>query len=230
MLLQVDDLSKYYAARPVFKHLSFSLDAGRIMLLSGANGAGKSTLLKIISGLIPASGGKLALRLEKKQTLAYMGQQTSMYPDLSAMENLAFWNSFYGFSDDAERVAAALERVRLGAQARNKAGKFSLGMLKRLELARLILLSPSLLLLDEPESGLDGSAQSLLIKEITAAAAQGAAVVWVSHAPGKLLSYAHMSAELGAAGQNKFSELRFFEPAKKHPPFDNFEPAAAVVC
>jgi heme exporter protein A len=215
-MLQLAGISKFYGAKAVFKKISFVLEPGLILLLTGANGAGKSTLLKIISGLTPPSGGSLVVRLREPGNIACLGPQSQMYPELSAAENLAFWNSFYGFSSAPERIAEVLERVNLAASAHDKAGAFSLGMLKRLDLARVLLLAPALILLDEPESGLDELSQGMLLKEINSAAAQGASIIWASNALELLLPHVRLVAELGARGKNKFSELSFFGQAGEY--------------
>lgn len=231
MLLQLAEISKVYAAKTVFKGVSFVLDAGQILLLTGPNGSGKSTLLKVICGLTRASSGKIALELGQNENIAFMESQSSMYPELSALENLTFWNRFYGLSCKSKLITDVLQRVNLGPVAHEQAGNFSSGMLKRLDLARVLLLCPALLLLDEPEAGLDSVAQTLLIKEITGAAANGAAVIWVSHAPEKLTSYAQCKAELRARGQNKFSELTFLaQPEDLRDGTNNFRQAEPLIC
>jgi heme exporter protein A len=216
MLLKLEQISKFYNAKAVFKKISFELDAGQILLLTGPNGAGKSTLLRIIAGLTEASNGKVTLNLKKNGLIGYMGQESLMYPDLSALENLTFWTRFYGLSHTAGHIADTLERLDLGSHSNKKAATFSQGMLKRLNLALITLLSPALLLLDEPENSLDSASRAMLLDETTAATANGAAVIWISHSPDKLLPHAHQVAELGP-GVNKYSELTCFRPASTWP-------------
>jgi heme exporter protein A len=235
MLLQLGDISKVFDLKTVFKSVSFILEAGQILLLTGPNGSGKSTLLKIICGLTSASSGKISLELKQNENIAFMGFQSSMYPELSALENLSFWNRFYGLSRKPKRITEVLELVNLGPATHEKAGNLSSGMLKRLDLARALLLCPALLLLDEPEAGLDSVSQELLVKEIAGAAGNGSAVIWVSHAPEKLAPYARFRAELRAHGQNKFSKLTFFDQAEepaKHPgnKTNNFRQAEPLIC
>ena len=100
---------------------------------------------------------------------------------LDAEENLLFWARAAGLDRAAERVKEALERVGLARHAHERAGVFSRGMAQRLNLARLILAEPTLILLDEPATGLDVSSRSMLASLMLEARDRGAAVLWISH-------------------------------------------------
>ena len=112
---------------------------------------------------------------------AYLGHATFLYPRLSALGNLAFWARMYGRPRGREALLGLLDRVGLGGVAEERAGSFSRGMAQRLNLARIFLVEPALVFLDEPGTGLDVASQALLRQEISALRARGAAVVWVSH-------------------------------------------------
>lgn len=181
MLLKLGNVAKFYGSRLIFKEVSLELERGRTILLAGANGAGKSTLLKIMAGLVRPDAGKITHALEKNENIGYLGHQTFIYPALSALENLAFWNKLYSLKKNAGELQALLERVELAPFARERAGTFSRGMAQRLNLARILLISPALLLLDEPSTGLDVRSRTMLDNEIKAAGARGAGIVWISH-------------------------------------------------
>lgn len=177
MRLELDVVGKRYNGRFVLKEVSLSVNLGEIVLLTGANGSGKTTLLKLIAGLVAPSTGTIV----REGTVGYLGHSPSLYPGLTAMENLQFWQRLYGGDDAEESLLQALRRVGLETRADDPAGVFSRGMAQRLNLARMLALGPDLLLLDEPATGLDTGSVRMLEKEIADAARRGSAVVWVSH-------------------------------------------------
>lgn len=180
MLLKLHKVARFYGPRLIFKDVTLEVFPGGVTLLAGANGAGKSTLLKIMAGLIPPSSGEVRTA-DDAPLVGYLGHQTFIYPDLTAAENLAFWAALYGRSLPDDAIAAALERVELAPFAAEKAKGFSRGMAQRLNLARVFLLAPDLLLLDEPGTGLDVRSTAILHREIEAARTNGAGVVWITH-------------------------------------------------
>lgn len=181
MLLKLENVAKFYGSRLIFKEVSLELGRGETLLLAGPNGAGKSTLLKIMAGLLRPSAGRADCALKDNERLGYLGHQTFIYPALSALENLLFWNRLHALGRSEAEALALLERVELDRFAHERAGSFSRGMAQRLNLARILLLSPALLLLDEPSTGLDARSRAMLDKEIAAAARRGAGLVWISH-------------------------------------------------
>ncbi|GAB6176052.1 ATP-binding cassette domain-containing protein [Desulfobaculum senezii] len=180
MMLRLENVAKFYGSKLVFKKMSFELERGRVLLLVGENGAGKSTLLKILSGLARPSAGSVHCAASQDR-VAYVGHQTFIYPKLSAVENLAFWAKLYGADTSEATLVRMLDRVGLKAAAFEEAGSFSRGMAQRLSLARVFMLDPELLFLDEPGTGLDVRSQEVLYGEIAAARERGATIVWVSH-------------------------------------------------
>lgn len=180
MLLKLDKVAKMYGNRLIIKDVSCTIESGTITLLAGPNGAGKSTLLKIMAGLSEPTAGNVKLTVENDK-IGYVGHQTFIYPDLSAIENLSFWSSLHGQKTDEKTLLNALDRVELKRFAFERAGCFSRGMAQRLNLARVFLLQPSLILLDEPGTGLDVRSMSILHNEIAAAKERGAGLVWISH-------------------------------------------------
>lgn len=183
MLLRLTKVAKFYGNRLVIKDVSFEVSPGTVTLLAGPNGAGKSTLLKLMAGLSRPSSGNVERGIAD-EALGYLGHQTFIYPELTAFENLAFWARLHGLAPERcseDALLAALERMELKRFAFERAGGFSRGMAQRLNLARVLLLSPSLLLLDEPGTGLDTRSMAILHREIAAARDRGAGIVWISH-------------------------------------------------
>ncbi len=179
-VLKADRVAKLFGSKLVFRNVSFDLCRGEILLLVGGNGAGKSTLMKIMAGLSRPSAGSCRTAIEPEKT-AFLGHATFIYPKLTAVQNLAFWAGMYGLDAGPEELAAVLERVGLSRAAEEAAGGFSRGMAQRLNLARVFLVEPELVFLDEPGTGLDVASLKLLRREISALRDNGASVVWVSH-------------------------------------------------
>lgn len=173
-------LSKNFASRVLFKNVSASFAAGAVHLVTGRNGSGKSTLLRMIGGLVRPSAGDIVFAREEA-LIGYLGHSTFLYPNLTARENLLFWQRACNQSASDKDVLAMLAHVGLAPFADTRAGVFSRGMTQRLSLARVLLLKPDICLFDEPETGLDTASRDMLHTEIAAAARRGACVLWVSH-------------------------------------------------
>ncbi len=184
--LVLERVGKRYGAALVLRNVDCAFTRGTVTLVTGGNGAGKSTLLKIMAGLSRPSSGRVLLRPEggapgPEPRLGYVGHATFLYPDLTALENLAFWRAAHQLRLDRDALLALLERVGLAEHAHERARVFSRGMAQRLNLARVLMLAPDILLLDEPATGLDAPSRDLLRREIAAARERGACVALVSH-------------------------------------------------
>ena len=218
MLLELEKVSRFYGPRLVFKDVSMAVRSGTVTLLAGANGAGKSTLLKIMAGLLRPSAGKVVRGRKSEGSgksggvplLGYLGHQTFLYPDLSAVENLRFWTAMQDLRLPERAYADILDRIELGPFAEEKAGSFSRGMAQRLNLARVFLPKPDVLLLDEPGTGLDTRSTAILHREIAGARAEGAGIVWITHN----LSDDLRRADTAAVLDNK--TLRYYGPAGEY--------------
>ncbi|CCO22085.1 ABC transporter ATP-binding protein [Maridesulfovibrio hydrothermalis] len=178
--LKVRSAAKFFGTRLIFKNVSCDVHRGEILLVVGRNGAGKTTLLKIMSGLSRPSAGSAEVLTEPEKT-AYLGHSTFIYPRLSGLSNLSFWASMYGLSPSRDELMVLLQRVGLERAAEEEAGAYSRGMAQRLNLARVFLVNPDLLFLDEPGTGLDQASLTLLREEVVSMRDQGTAIVWISH-------------------------------------------------
>lgn len=179
-LLELKGVAKAFGPRLLFRRVDVSLLPGTLSLLAGANGVGKSTLMRVMAGLAKADAGAVLCSVSPEK-LGYMGHATFLYPGLEAEENLLFWARAMALENASSRVRDALESVGLSRHAHEKAGIFSRGMAQRLNLARLLLNEPELILLDEPATGLDVSSRRMLMELMLHARARGAAIVWISH-------------------------------------------------
>jgi heme exporter protein A len=209
-LLDLRKVSHFFGSRLIFKGVSCALAPGSIMLVAGPNGAGKSTLLKIMAGLLAPRSGSVQRRVPDG-AMAFMGHQTFVYPALTALGNLEFWNRVYGKGLDDAGLLGLLERVGLKGFALEAAGTFSRGMAQRLSLARVLLVEPELVFMDEPSTGLDTSSQALLHAELEAARKRGAGIVWISHDLERDLGRADTVLQLSGRG------MTYFGPAGEFP-------------
>lgn len=181
-VLTFENISKMYDLRLLYKNASFCLYPAQTVLITGKNGSGKSTLLKMIAELTKPSSGKISCALEKEE-IGYLGHQTFIYPHLSAYENLHFWAKAFQKNISDQDISAVLKKVFLEKFSYDRAGIFSRGMAQRLNIARIILQKPRLLLLDEPSTGLDKESQELFYSVIEEFQGQNACILWVSHNP-----------------------------------------------
>lgn len=211
VLLRLRSVSHFFGSRLIFKGVQCALEESSIMLVAGPNGAGKSTLLKIMAGLMPPHSGQVERSVEDR-AMAYMGHQTFVYPALSALGNLEFWNAVYRRGLGEVELMQLLDRVGLKGFALETAGTFSRGMAQRLSLARVLLVEPRLLFLDEPSTGLDTASQNLLHAELEAARARGAGIIWISHDLGRDLSRADTVLRLEGRAMTYFGPTQGFSP------------------
>jgi ABC-type multidrug transport system ATPase subunit len=182
-------VTRVFGITPALIRVDLSVQRGEAVLVRGPNGAGKSTLLRVIATVIsPTYGGGTVLghdlvegRDAIRARTELMGHRTRLYDDLTAIENLRFAARLHGL--DPGDGASALERVGLAGVARERVRGFSHGMRQRLALARVVLRSPDLLLLDDPYAGLDAPARELVDRELTRAREEGRTVILTAHEP-----------------------------------------------
>ncbi|MFA9377435.1 MAG: ABC transporter ATP-binding protein [Lachnotalea sp.] len=190
-LIKVCEFQKSYGAQKVVNGLSFQVNAGEILGFLGPNGAGKSTIIRMITGIEKCDGGNLyyqgkqinASRDTMKKELGLVPQDIAVYGDLSAYDNVKFFGSLYGYKGrELElRVKEALEFVALWDRRKEKPGKFSGGMKRRLNIACSITHSPKLLILDEPTVGIDPQSRNYILEAIRILNKRGTTVIYVSH-------------------------------------------------
>ena len=163
-------VSKLYAFKPVLRKVSFSIAPGSSVVLFGANGAGKTTLLRMLATLAKPSSGRLSvmgLDVRRDATsirslIGVVAHQPHLYDELTVRENLLFFGRLYGLSDCNERADRLLERVGLAPRAHERVRALSRGQAQRLALARGVMHEPRVLLMDEPDTGLDEDGLALL--------------------------------------------------------------------
>ena len=187
--IEFRDVEKRYGMRLALRGVNLSIAAGECVALVGHNGSGKTTLLKIAAQLTQPTSGKVMFHSgetpvaldEVKSKVGMVGHQTLLYDELTAEENLVFFAKLFGLTDSAERASAALEPVGLGGRAGDLVRTFSRGMRQRLSIARAMLASPGLLLLDEAGTGLDPEGQHWLASAIQRLRDSGCTILMSTH-------------------------------------------------
>ncbi len=182
------DVSRHFARRRALSRVTLTIRRGDILGLLGPNGAGKSTLLGILATLITPSTGEIRygdrsarqLGASLRRRIGLLAHELHLYPELTARQNLAFFAGLYGL-DSGTIVPAALDRAGLADRANDSLNEFSRGMRQRLALERALLHEPRLILFDEPFTGLDDAAVSLVSERLRQLAAGGAIVVLATH-------------------------------------------------
>ena len=181
---QVEGLSFAYAERMALDGLTLEVPAGSIFGLLGPNGSGKSTLLSLLAGLRQPSAGDVRVLGQQpsvalRARIGLLFQETSLDPLMTPRETLWLHGRLYGLGGHAlrDRIGQMLESVALSARAESLVSTLSGGMKRRLELARVLLPSPELILLDEPTTGLDPDAETALWMQLEQANEAGATVV-----------------------------------------------------
>ena len=189
----VAKVAKRYGHERALGGVDLELARGSLCALLGPNGAGKSTLLGILSTLIRPSAGDVhyhdgATTLEPddelRREIGVLAHASLCYGELTAVENLRFFGGLYGLggAELGARTDELLAQVGLDEQARARPARtYSRGMLQRLALARALLARPSLLLLDEPFTGLDRGGADSLAGALARAKAAGAILLVVTH-------------------------------------------------
>jgi heme ABC exporter ATP-binding subunit CcmA len=218
--LDARGIRRDFSGRPVLRGVDLTLDAGETVVLLGANGAGKSTLLRILALLLRAREGAIRIgghdveraRGAALRCIGYLGHESGCYPDLTARENLEFAAELYGTADRA-RVDELLAWTGLADAVRRPLRACSRGMVQRVALARALLHRPSLVLLDEPFTGLDPGATDALDVRLRALREEGAAALITVHDVARAASLATRVLILHAGRLAWTSEGAVPEPA-----------------
>ncbi len=186
--VELRGVGKDYGPVRALHEISLALDAGLLVWLAGANGAGKSTLLRVLGSLTRPTRGSVSLFgvdpfraacAAVRGRVGFLGQEASLYGELSVAENLHFCARLRGVAEpELEPIAAELE---LGPVLHQRVRTLSQGYRRRAGLARALLGSPSLLLLDEPWNGLDAAAGERLTRLLVRKRDGGAVVLVAAH-------------------------------------------------
>ena len=182
-------LTKSFGPRTALAGVDLAIDYGESVTIVGPNGAGKTTLLRVLGTLSRPTFGTLTVAglnpsrhgEEIRRSLGFISHRTLLYDDLTAEQNLRFYARMYDLPRDARRVDDLLEQLGLSARRHDLVQTYSRGMKQRLSVARAVLHSPRLLLLDEPYTGLDPQAAELLSALLEELVDSGCAILLTTH-------------------------------------------------
>jgi len=187
--LESEDIRKTFGHFTALGGVTLRVRRGEFLALFGRNGAGKTTFLKIAATLVRHTHGKLRIEgidvreepENARRHIGFLSHNTYLYRDLTPVENLRFFARLYGVTDSDERIQSLLDRVGLRHRASDPVRAFSRGLHQRLGIARVMLHDPSVILLDEPYTGLDANAVEILNQILDQAAAAGRTIILTTH-------------------------------------------------
>lgn len=186
-VVYAENLVRSFGRRRAVDRVSVSLQPGECLALFGPNGAGKTTLLKMLGGLIRPTEGEVRIAGHEpggdgvRGTIGIVSHYTMLYDSLTPLENVEFFASLYGLRNPREAAIEALKRMGSGEYMHLPVKKLSRGMQQRVSIARAVVHKPSVILADEPFTGLDASGSDALTGLFREVLADGAAVVVVTH-------------------------------------------------
>lgn len=194
-------MEKRYGAVYALRNLTLSIPAGECVAIAGRNGSGKTTLLRVAAqlvrpgkGTVSYSGGTGSLR----PRIGLVAHATMVYDELTAEENLLFFAKIQNVPDTTKRVAELLGEVGLGERKDSLVRTFSRGMRQRVAIARALLAQPSLLLFDEPGTGLDAESGAWLTGQIRKLRDSGCTILMNLHGESEMARLATRALRLEA--------------------------------
>lgn len=189
--IQVQNIHKSFGSLKAVQGVTFEVQQGEIFSLLGPNGAGKTTMISMLSCLLrPDDGDAVILGhsvrrdpMGVKKVLGVVPQDIALYEDLSARENLTFWGKMYGLRGAAlgKRVDEVLNLIGLAERAKDRVGKYSGGMKRRVNIGVALLHKPKVIYMDEPTVGIDPQSRRSILDGVVALKDQGMTVLYTTH-------------------------------------------------
>jgi ABC-2 type transport system ATP-binding protein len=190
-VLVATGLRKTFGDRVAVDDVGFHIARGETYGLLGPNGAGKTTTISMVCGLLERDAGEVVVdgrrvdtrTTEAREAIGFVPQELAIYPDLTGRENLRFFARLYSLAGDGldRRVDEILEIVDLTDRANDRAGDYSGGMKRRLNIGLGLLNRPKLLVLDEPTVGVDPQSRHAILGSVERFREQGMAVLYTTH-------------------------------------------------
>ncbi len=187
--IETENLTKSFGVRRVLRGIDIKVAKGESVVIVGPNGAGKTTLIKIMATIMKPTSGRLRVNglspeesaEEIRRSIGAITHQTFLYGALTARENLEFYGRLYDVPRLQERIEELAALVGITPRLHDRVGTFSRGMQQRLSIARAMLHRPSIMLLDEPETGLDQQASLVLRDALRAGSSERPSIVLTTH-------------------------------------------------
>lgn len=187
--INIVGLKKTYGLKPILRNVDLTVQQGERIAILGANGTGKTTILRILAGLTKPSAGTIVVEgfdilkdaQAVRQRIGFVAHQPYLYEELTAVENLLFFGRMYNVEHAQERAITLIQRVGLEKRMRERVSTLSRGLVQRLAWARALLHTPRLLLLDEPDTGLDQEGHVLIDTLLQEHTERGGTTLFTTH-------------------------------------------------
>jgi ABC-2 type transport system ATP-binding protein len=189
--IEVLNLHKSFGETKAVQGVSFEVEQGEIFSLLGPNGAGKTTTISMLSCLLRPDEGDARVmghsikddQMGVKATLGVVPQEIALYEDLTARENLVFWGKMYGLHSGVlkTRVDEVLDVIGLRDRAKERVGKYSGGMKRRVNIGVALLHKPQVIYMDEPTVGIDPQSRRNILDSVVTLKDQGMTVLYTTH-------------------------------------------------
>jgi heme ABC exporter ATP-binding subunit CcmA len=201
--LQFDQVDKRYGAVYALRNLTLSVGSGECVAIAGRNGSGKTTLLRTAAQLVRPTCGSIAYpggAEHPKPAIGFVAHATMVYDELTAAENLIFFAKLQGVAEPMTRADKLLREVGLEDRKDSLVRTFSRGMRQRVAIARALLAQPSLLLFDEPATGLDAESNAWLTEHLRKLRDSGCTILMSLHGESDLARLATRAIRLEGGG------------------------------
>jgi heme exporter protein A len=188
-MIEIKKLTKQADNKLILRGIDLSITQGETVAILGPNGAGKSTLLKVLATLIKPTSGLVKINgldlkkdhIEVKKMFGYLPHSSLLYDHYTPFENLVFFGNLYGVKDVENRARKLVNEVGLSFFINEPVKNFSRGMIQRIAIARAIIHEPKIMLLDEPHTGLDQGAITILNNVVLSMKEKGCTTLMVTH-------------------------------------------------
>ena len=192
LVIECKNITKKFEDFTAVRKVSFSVEKGELFTLLGPNGAGKTTIVKILTGQLRTTSGSAKvldvnindiLKSDKKYLISYVPQEQLVWEDLTVLENINLMGKLYGLKKPEleKKVTKLISDFGLTGHEKKRAEKLSGGMKRKLSIAMALMNDPLLLFLDEPTTGLDVHARTLLMEDLKRLKAAGTTIVLTTH-------------------------------------------------
>jgi heme exporter protein A len=187
--VEASGLAKSYGSHLALRGVDLRVRPGERVALFGPNGAGKTTLIKMLATVVRPSSGRLVVEgldvgdkaEEARRRIGLVSHSTFLYNHLSIYENLDFYGRIYDIAGRRGRIMEVVDMVEMTARLHDRVGDLSRGMQQRVSIARAMLHRPSVMLLDEPETGLDQRSSSVVWSALLGAGESRRTVILITH-------------------------------------------------
>jgi len=217
--IEVAGLTRDYGRRRAVNGVDLSLQPGDCLALFGPNGAGKTTLLRVVAGLLRPTAGTVRVRGESlrehahaRREVGLVSHQSMLYRALTSLENVMFAARLYGLPDPEHAALLALDRMHMLDRADSPVRALSRGLQQRISIARAIVHEPSVVLLDEPYTGLDAAGAVALTETLQLLRRSGATMLLVTHNVDEGLAVASQAAVMLAGRIVRLEECAALDP------------------